>query len=66
MILFHAAALVAFFGALHISELVVQSKADAVKRALQRGDIAWDGSRFYTILPRKNRKTSLKSHKAKR
>lgn len=40
MALFHAAALVAFFGTLHISELVAQSKSDVGKRALQRGDVA--------------------------
>ncbi|XP_060089026.1 integrase/recombinase xerD homolog [Heteronotia binoei] len=40
--LFHAASLVAFFGALRISELVMQSKTDFSMWALQAGDVKID------------------------
>lgn len=39
--LFHSAALVAFFGALRISELIARSKSDSTRKALQRGDVAF-------------------------
>ena len=37
--LFKAAALIAFFGALRVSELVAMGKADASRQALQQGDV---------------------------
>ena len=50
--LFHAASLIAFFGALRISELVAQGKADKVRAALQWGDVKVQGARVELLIRR--------------
>ena len=50
--LFHAAAVIAFFGAMRISELVALSKTDVSGRALQWGDVSLQKGRVICCIRR--------------
>lgn len=52
MALFHAAALVAFFGALRVSELVAGSRSDRPGTALQLGDVSMWEERISLVIRR--------------
>lgn len=48
--LFHAAALIAFFGAFHISELMARSRSDTSGAALLKEDVAVHGGQIRIVL----------------